>query len=275
MSHPRGMVQNMAFTEIAPFARRQYGLVTHDQALTVITDRQLKRALLVGRLEPVRRGVYRVAGVPESWHQFVLAACLARPRACASFSTAAALWAFPGLIGRASRSQCPASTEPASTTCSCTRARCGATFTRRGARGSRSRPLRAHSATSVSCSVLGSSGASSTTHCGASSSRCVSSRARGVGSRRARPSPVYDDTTGAERARSRLSAGRQRSREAHRGTSRTRWPSAAKARTPSADREEVNPSRHRVRRRTIRLRVRLVRLPREPHRVRERSRTRP
>ena len=93
---PRRHRHFMAFTEIAPFAQRQYGLVTHGQALTVMSERQLKYALFAGRLEPVRRGVYRVAGAPESWHQFVLAACLARPGACASFATAAALWGIPG-----------------------------------------------------------------------------------------------------------------------------------------------------------------------------------
>ena len=39
-----------------------------------------------GRLEPIRRGVYRMAGAPETWEQRLLAACLAAgPEARASF----------------------------------------------------------------------------------------------------------------------------------------------------------------------------------------------
>lgn len=86
----------MAFAKIARIARTQYGLVTSAQVLNVMTFAQLRHDLAVGRLEPVRRGVFRVAGAPESWHQFVMAACLARPGSCASFSTAAALWGLPG-----------------------------------------------------------------------------------------------------------------------------------------------------------------------------------
>ena len=79
-----------------PIRATQYGLVTSTQALKVMTFARLRHELVVGRLEPVRRAVFRVAGAPESWHQFVLAACLARPGTCASFSTAAALWGLPG-----------------------------------------------------------------------------------------------------------------------------------------------------------------------------------
>jgi hypothetical protein len=86
----------MVFAEIAPFTKRQYGLVTHAQALTVIKRDRIKHEVEMGHLESMRRFVLRVAGTPESWHQYVLAACLAHPGACASFSTAAALWALPG-----------------------------------------------------------------------------------------------------------------------------------------------------------------------------------
>jgi very-short-patch-repair endonuclease len=75
-------------------ARRQHGLLSRSQVLEHLTDGQVRRLLRTGRLEPVRPGVYRVAGVPESWEQAVLAACLAVPGAAASFRCAAALWRF-------------------------------------------------------------------------------------------------------------------------------------------------------------------------------------
>ncbi|HEX9505271.1 MAG TPA: type IV toxin-antitoxin system AbiEi family antitoxin domain-containing protein, partial [Acidimicrobiia bacterium] len=87
----------MSDAELTPIARRQYGLLTTRQALTSLTTRQLRRRLRDGRLERVRRGVYRVGGVPESWHQKVLAACLAAgPNARASFRSAAALYELEG-----------------------------------------------------------------------------------------------------------------------------------------------------------------------------------
>jgi very-short-patch-repair endonuclease len=76
---------------------RQHGLVTTDQALETCTRGQLEHLVATGRLEPVRRGVYRCAGAPESWHQHLLAACLAAgDGAVASFRAAAALWELPG-----------------------------------------------------------------------------------------------------------------------------------------------------------------------------------
>lgn len=81
---------------IAPFAKKQYGLVTMRQALTVMTLERVKHEIACGRLERMRRLVLRVAGTPESWSQCVMAVCLARPDTVASFSTAAALWGLPG-----------------------------------------------------------------------------------------------------------------------------------------------------------------------------------
>jgi len=81
---------------LAPIARRQYGLVTRAQAVGVLRAAQVRQLLATGRLEPVRRSVYRVAGAPESWHQVLLAACLARPGSFVSFRAAAALWQLPG-----------------------------------------------------------------------------------------------------------------------------------------------------------------------------------
>jgi hypothetical protein len=77
---------------LAPLARAQHGLVTTAQALQRVSAGQLDRLARTGELEPVRRGVYRVAGAPATWLQELAAACLARPGAYASFRTAAALW---------------------------------------------------------------------------------------------------------------------------------------------------------------------------------------
>ena len=50
----------------------------------------------VGRLVPIRRGVYAVNGAPRLWEQSVLAACIAAsPSAVASHATAAYLFGFP------------------------------------------------------------------------------------------------------------------------------------------------------------------------------------
>lgn len=73
--------------------RRRRGLVLLAELVRVTTRRQVDRLLARGRLIPVRRGVYRCAGVPESWELSVLAAVLAAGQdAVASFRTAACLW---------------------------------------------------------------------------------------------------------------------------------------------------------------------------------------
>jgi very-short-patch-repair endonuclease len=72
-------------------------LVTRAQALAVISPSALDRWLRTRRIEPMRRGVYRMAGVPESWEQRLLAACLsAGPEARASIRSAAALYELEG-----------------------------------------------------------------------------------------------------------------------------------------------------------------------------------
>jgi very-short-patch-repair endonuclease len=71
-------------------------LVATRQARRVVSTHELDTLIRTRKLEPVRRGVYRVAGAPETWHQLLLAACLARPGAYASFRAAAAVWRFEG-----------------------------------------------------------------------------------------------------------------------------------------------------------------------------------
>src|SRR5437899_5534746 len=89
--------RSMSDAAIAPIARRQLGLLTHAQALDVLSSHELKERLRARRLEPIRRGVYRVAGAPESWRQHLLAACFAAgDGAVASFRAATILWGLNG-----------------------------------------------------------------------------------------------------------------------------------------------------------------------------------
>jgi len=78
--------------EIAAIARRQFGLVSLAQARELVTDRQIKHLVSSGRLELVRRGVYRTVGTPVIWHQHLLAATLAAPGSVASHTSGAAVW---------------------------------------------------------------------------------------------------------------------------------------------------------------------------------------
>jgi very-short-patch-repair endonuclease len=81
---------------IARFGKRQHGLVTTEQVLASSTRHELNHLVATGRLEPLRRGVYRCAGAPETWHQHLLSACLAAGgNAAASFRAAAVLWELP------------------------------------------------------------------------------------------------------------------------------------------------------------------------------------
>lgn len=89
----------MGDLELASLAHRQLGLVTRRQALGQLSRKTLEFRLAARRLEPVRRGVYRFAGSPESPGQALLAACLAAgPAAVASHRAAAELWEVPGVL---------------------------------------------------------------------------------------------------------------------------------------------------------------------------------
>jgi very-short-patch-repair endonuclease len=83
---------------IAVIASRQHGLFTLAQAEAAgLTPHQRKSRLLTGRWTAPFRGVYRIAGVPESWRATVLAACwAAHGLAVASHRSAAVLWDLPG-----------------------------------------------------------------------------------------------------------------------------------------------------------------------------------
>lgn len=74
--------------------RAQHGLITTAQATTALGPSRKSRWVAEGRLISVQPSVFRMAGSPESWHQGVLAACLAVD-GVASHRSAAELW---GLI---------------------------------------------------------------------------------------------------------------------------------------------------------------------------------
>lgn len=83
---------------IAGLAKKNLGLVTRAQAFDAgLTRSDIYYRLKTGRLERVRRSVYRVAGAPMSWQQDLLAVQLALGKgALASHRCAAVLWTFPG-----------------------------------------------------------------------------------------------------------------------------------------------------------------------------------
>ncbi len=75
---------------LVALARRQHGLVSFEQ--TGRDRHGVDHAIAAGRLERVRRGVYRIAGAPRTWEQNVMAAVLAIPLSRASHRTAARLF---------------------------------------------------------------------------------------------------------------------------------------------------------------------------------------
>lgn len=97
LSHPGGTLQIMSDLRLAPYARAQLGLVTRRQALAEMSRHTLDDWVNARRLEPVRRGVYRVAGAPQSWQQALLAVCLTGgPTTFVSFQAGAAVHGLEG-----------------------------------------------------------------------------------------------------------------------------------------------------------------------------------
>ncbi|MGH9268026.1 MAG: type IV toxin-antitoxin system AbiEi family antitoxin domain-containing protein [Acidimicrobiales bacterium] len=82
---------------VAERAQRQAGLVTFQQALGAgLSPKAIKVRIARGRWSPVRRKVYTINGVPPTWEQAVVAACLAAGNgAVASHGTAARVWGLP------------------------------------------------------------------------------------------------------------------------------------------------------------------------------------
>jgi hypothetical protein len=84
---------------LAGFARKQFGVAARSQLIEVgVTSKQIDYLLRIGRLERIFQSVYRVAGVPSSWEQELLAACWAGGvrGAFASHRAATQLWTLPG-----------------------------------------------------------------------------------------------------------------------------------------------------------------------------------
>src|SRR5438270_2923593 len=93
---------------VARLAARQHGLLTRSQVSTCgVTDRMIHERVASARWVPVARGVYRLAGVPVTWNQRALAACLlAGPGAVVSHRSAAVVWGVSGF--RPARVEIPA-----------------------------------------------------------------------------------------------------------------------------------------------------------------------
>lgn len=91
-------MSNELDTRAAATAAAQHGLITRHQALAVgLTSSQIQSRRRSGRWITVESGVYRLQGVPETWHARVLALCLALG-GVASHRTAAALHAVSGFV---------------------------------------------------------------------------------------------------------------------------------------------------------------------------------
>ncbi len=82
--------------DLLALAATQLGLFTRVQAHKCkVTDRVLQHRVREGVFEQLPRGVYRVLGSDQSWHQRILAACLCGgDEAVASHATAAVLHGF-------------------------------------------------------------------------------------------------------------------------------------------------------------------------------------
>jgi hypothetical protein len=83
---------HVALARLAEFASAQHGAFDRSQALELgLSENQVDYRVRTGAWLVIDHGVYKMAGTPETWHQRVMAACLAGP-AVASHRSAAALW---------------------------------------------------------------------------------------------------------------------------------------------------------------------------------------
>lgn len=89
----------ISWSEIDEVGRRQWGLVTKQQARELMSDKTIERYRARGLLVIVYPGVYRLAGVPASWRQRMLAGCMAYGDPVAlSHRAAAKLWGLEGIV---------------------------------------------------------------------------------------------------------------------------------------------------------------------------------
>ena len=78
---------------VARLARRQYGLISHDQAVELgLSAQQIRTLVATGAWRVERRGVYVVGGAPPSWEQTLLAVTLPFDDCWITHGTAARLW---------------------------------------------------------------------------------------------------------------------------------------------------------------------------------------
>jgi hypothetical protein len=77
-------------------ARRQYGLVTHQQCLLAgLPPRTIRNQIALGHWRVMRTGVYVIGGVPPSWEQTVLAPTMRVDDSWLTHGTAGRLWELP------------------------------------------------------------------------------------------------------------------------------------------------------------------------------------
>lgn len=78
----------------ARLASAQHGTISREQLRELgAGDAYIDQLLATACVEPAHRGVYLVTGAPKTWHQSLMAACLAGgPHAVASHRAAARLW---------------------------------------------------------------------------------------------------------------------------------------------------------------------------------------
>lgn len=90
--------QESVDARLAAIAARNHGVFSRAQAKAAGADRgQIQHRLATRRWVIVHLGVYRLNGLPRSWHQALVAACLAiGARAVVSHRAAGALWRLPG-----------------------------------------------------------------------------------------------------------------------------------------------------------------------------------
>ena len=100
VQRPQGFLPHEALDHrIALLAVQRYGMFTRDDALREGASRGLiERRLATKRWERLAPGVYRLAGVPPSWRQTLLTACLScGPEAVASHRASAGLRGLAGI----------------------------------------------------------------------------------------------------------------------------------------------------------------------------------
>jgi putative AbiEi antitoxin of type IV toxin-antitoxin system/uncharacterized protein DUF559 len=101
MKHVLGALSSQESIDrrVERFAGSRYGVITRAEAIAMGAGRRvIGGRISSGRWEVIHPGVYRLAGVPRSWRQELVAACLAcGENAAASHRSAGALEVLPGL----------------------------------------------------------------------------------------------------------------------------------------------------------------------------------